>query len=70
VYGLSDGHFRHSSGDVKEKEKMTEEQMKKIMKEMKRKMGFVDKMEVVPLEVIDLIVGEMQTQIDLMVKGA
>jgi len=49
---------------------MTEEQMKEIMKEVKRKMSFVDKMDVVPVEVIDQLVGEMQTQIDLMVKGA
>jgi hypothetical protein len=45
---------------------MTEEQMKEIMKEVKRKMSFVDEMEVVPIEVIDQIVGETEIQMNLM----
>jgi hypothetical protein len=48
---------------------MTEDDMKEIMKEVGRKMSFVNDMEIVPVEVIDLLVGEMEMQIDLMAKG-
>jgi hypothetical protein len=49
---------------------MTEEDMKMVMTEVKKKMRFVNDMEVVPVEIIDSLVMEMETQIDMMVKGA
>jgi hypothetical protein len=57
-------YVRHSFGKCQEGgRKMTEGEMVQIMKEVGERMGYVNDMDVVPVEVIDKLVKEMETRI-------